>query len=447
MQSYKCGRYSPFLMQAILASAAQYAPSPLLAASGFSNRLEAQKSFASKATLLYDLGRERSQLRMLQGSLIMGTTSVFCFTKDKDFRYWLQNAARISVNMGLHKKDIADDVDLSVYKLCRRIWWLLYTWDVFLSITGWRNMRMLDCSDCDADPPTEDDWDEGPIPDQFSHVLTPTTKAQKLYLIENFKLAAIGDRCLVSLKFRPESESHLNVNDLARPFVLWRASLPELLRIQQYPEAARDNILPILLMATSYRIECVLYRAIRIGYQAKDEGRSSWAKQRLQVAMLELDTLIGKVMTYGLYESVTLNIVSCAITSLALRIDFVLSSSEPEASKVIAHVYIRQNMAFLMQLQHLPSVKSTVSMFEWVINQRGLGPVIAGLESPAKASNPDRGEVPGVPPTKDHSVDELALTIPTMFPTDIRSNTEAWFEELLSWEVPESLGGESGWCQ
>lgn len=103
LESYRSGQYSPFLMQTVLTSAFQYAPDQLVAASGFSSRYEAQDVCQSRATLLYDLGDEISQLRILQGSLVLGT-SIHSYTPDKDYRYWLMNAARIAVKMGLHRK-------------------------------------------------------------------------------------------------------------------------------------------------------------------------------------------------------------------------------------------------------------------------------------------------------------------------------------------------------
>jgi len=97
----------PLLMQAILACAAQFAPLELLKNCSFENRVTAQREFLNRAGLLYDLGYEKSQLRILQSSLILGTVA-FSIPLDKDFRYWLENAGRIAVNMGLHQKYVCN---------------------------------------------------------------------------------------------------------------------------------------------------------------------------------------------------------------------------------------------------------------------------------------------------------------------------------------------------
>lgn len=93
-------------MQAILVSAVPYAPMGVLTECGFTDRFTAQKFFFSNAVLLYDFGCEKSQLRMLQGSLILGT-AVVSYTMDKDFRFWHHNAVRVATRMGLHKSESA----------------------------------------------------------------------------------------------------------------------------------------------------------------------------------------------------------------------------------------------------------------------------------------------------------------------------------------------------
>lgn len=103
MQSYESGCYSYFLVQAILASATLHASESLLAACGFTGRQEALEVFYSRATMLLDFGRERNQLRVLQGSVILSMTGYTPTKSDKDFRYWLHNAVRTATRMGMHK--------------------------------------------------------------------------------------------------------------------------------------------------------------------------------------------------------------------------------------------------------------------------------------------------------------------------------------------------------
>lgn len=103
VRTYEAGGCSTFLLMAIFASVVQYAPPQLLVDAGFSDRSTAQSKLFSNAVLLYDFGCEKSQLRRLQGSLLLGISN-FSSTVDKDFRYWLYNAVRIATKMGLHRR-------------------------------------------------------------------------------------------------------------------------------------------------------------------------------------------------------------------------------------------------------------------------------------------------------------------------------------------------------
>lgn len=104
LRDYYSGCYSHFLVQAVLASGSLYAPMDVLSACGFGfqSRSDAQVAFCAKAALLYDFECERRQLRMLQGSAILGTTPCIHVT-DKEFRYWFHNAIRLAVKMGLNQ--------------------------------------------------------------------------------------------------------------------------------------------------------------------------------------------------------------------------------------------------------------------------------------------------------------------------------------------------------
>ena len=53
-------------------------------------------------------------------------------------------------------------------------------------------MRMLTNNICDTAPLREEDWDEEMVPQQYEKILPPETLTQKLYFIENCKLAVIG---------------------------------------------------------------------------------------------------------------------------------------------------------------------------------------------------------------------------------------------------------------
>jgi hypothetical protein len=192
MQEYMENKHSMFLIQSIFANVVPYTPASLLLEAGFSDRLVAQKSFFSKAKLLYDFGCEMGQLQLLQGSLMLSSLS-FQYAVDSDFRFWLSNAVRIATQMGLHRNNMARDLDSSTRKLLRRIWWVLYNRDILLTVSGLDNIRRLQDSDCDTAMLTEADWDEREIPQRFQVLLPHLPRLQKTYVVENCKLSVISE--------------------------------------------------------------------------------------------------------------------------------------------------------------------------------------------------------------------------------------------------------------
>ncbi|KAH7227161.1 uncharacterized protein BKA55DRAFT_584241 [Fusarium redolens] len=72
IRSYMSGCYSLFVMHAILASGALHVSLDTILECGAQSRLEAQTSFSSKATLLYDFGCETNHLHLLQGCVLLG---------------------------------------------------------------------------------------------------------------------------------------------------------------------------------------------------------------------------------------------------------------------------------------------------------------------------------------------------------------------------------------
>ena len=167
-----------------------FVPDNLLSMMGFADRSSAQRSFFSKAQLLYDLEAEKSQLCLLQGSLMM-TSSHFAFVVDKDCRFWLINAVRLATQMGLHRKQISAQLDKPSKKLFTRLFWVLYNRDVLMAIAGRANVRRLNDYHCDVPDLTEDDWENEDYPGPFGQYSSPTTHLQKLYLVQNTKLSKI----------------------------------------------------------------------------------------------------------------------------------------------------------------------------------------------------------------------------------------------------------------
>lgn len=179
-------------MYSIFANVAPYVPLPLIISLGFPDRLAAQKSFFSKAKLLYDFGCEKVQLRLLQGTLIL-SSFILTYAMDSDYRFWLSNAVRLATQMGLHRNSMVKELDPTSRKLFRRIWWVIYNRDVILAVTGLNNVRKVHDEHCDVALLTEDDFDDGAeLHMLHNNVVTDTSSLQKKYSVENCKLSLLG---------------------------------------------------------------------------------------------------------------------------------------------------------------------------------------------------------------------------------------------------------------
>ncbi|KAH8652128.1 fungal-specific transcription factor domain-containing protein [Xylariales sp. PMI_506] len=439
LESYRSGKHSAFLLQSVLASAVQYAPVQLLRSCGYNNRHEAQDKFYSNAVLLYDLGFENSQLRMLQGSLVLGT-SILSYTIDKDFRYWIHNAVRLATKMGLHRSNIEEDLDPSMYKLCRRIWWVIYNNDIMLSLTGFWNVRMLDSSDCDTTTPKEDDWEvESLMMGQDVPRLLPVSRQQKLYLIEFSKLSFIGERCLAILKNLQRGIEMSKDNDVSSEFSLWRSSLPRVLQVdtQGQDHVDGENVIPIVLMATSYRYECIFYRTLRKLYMSNGQDQQGWIYQRLKNTMLELDTLVGKAITSDIVQRLPLNFVNCVYTVLALRTELAVDAQESAINRSMAYTYIRQGLLFLHQIRTMPTVDWVLRVFDYVFVQKNLKSFVD--IHPAEFSNRgDEGFLGNS--VLGNNEDETSSSFTDPLPIELGGYDNSWFDGLLGYNFVNEMG-------
>ena len=94
--------------------------------------------------------------------------------------------------MGLHRKQIADQLDSSTRKLFARLFWVLHNKDVLMAIAGRTNVRRLNDDYCDVPEVAEEDWEDGENIQQFRHLISPITRLQKMYLVHNTRLSQIG---------------------------------------------------------------------------------------------------------------------------------------------------------------------------------------------------------------------------------------------------------------
>lgn len=100
---YQSGNCSLFLLYAILAVSASYAPQETISACGFTARSDAQTTFATRATLLYDFQFDNELLPVLQGALLL-TKIIPDKPIDKDSNYWYYTAMRLATKLEIYNQ-------------------------------------------------------------------------------------------------------------------------------------------------------------------------------------------------------------------------------------------------------------------------------------------------------------------------------------------------------
>ncbi|PKK47096.1 hypothetical protein CI102_9625 [Trichoderma harzianum] len=301
VDSYLSGSFSWFMMQAVLASAVPYTAMEVLTECGFTDRLTALEFFFSNAVRLYDFEYEESQLAKLQGSLVLSTVLV-SYTMDKDFRFWHHNAVRLAVRLGLHK-----DMQKTDSSQCR---------EIIFSIIHLEAPRLIQYSIRQA---PEVEWWNTPIPTSHASIIPSWTQGQKFYSSEHMKLAIIAIRWQDVLRALDSEQQPTRENiaeEMSCSFAEWRKSLPKNVSFSHSSSQDRvDEIWVAALEASCFRFECIFYRSLlrRTLARGATGGQVDSLKQRLRMAIFELDTIVSRLVIANLLRFANLNL-SLAVT-------------------------------------------------------------------------------------------------------------------------------------
>ncbi|RMJ17995.1 hypothetical protein CDV36_002310 [Fusarium kuroshium] len=363
LKGYQSGNCSLFLLYAIFATSAQFAPEEAISGCGFANRWAAQEGFFLKANLLHDFHYESDTLRMLQGSMTLGVI-ILDHPTDRDFQYWFHNSIRLAVKHDVHNTCAREDKSFKQLKLYRRIWWVLYCCDVFHSFVNTQNLQLLENVPL-LRPLNEDDWEIDDTSEE-NYLLSPVSYQQKTSLIAHCELAQIFGECLSTVK----NDCKQDVRQLMRPLDTWRTSLAEKMGITDpfhdgeiyYPET----------LAVSYRFEAIMCRLLRRCWRSRNVSGSEWAKQRLRSAIFELDTIAKRVLANGTIRKFPITFVTTMPALLALHIETALDPSETDLVRSMAKLSINQTMLVIDQVKDFPAISRALPAFEMVLSKKNL---------------------------------------------------------------------------
>ncbi|KAH7125996.1 fungal-specific transcription factor domain-containing protein [Dactylonectria macrodidyma] len=377
---------SSFLLYAIFAITVPYAPSNLVQAMSFESITEAQKAFFTRARVLFDFGCERGQLNLLQGSIFMSSFQN-SFAPDKDFRFWFNNAMHMATQMGLHRRNIEQDLDPAIHRVCRRIWWLLFQRDVMFSLAGFENVRHINDDETNTRFLCEDDWVELEVHDAVRTALPVTSKIQVQFMIENCKLAKLGARCVWLIRATDGAPSIDEARKLSEDITLWRRELPSELRMENTWELDEHNIWIIVILTFSYRLECLFYRKLRQRANGTGSDGLVWVNQRLVGAIFELSTLVRRAMAHNILTAGPPAMIVCTTQLMALQIEMALDNDCGKAKKQALKAEIHVILSYLHEIEEKwMNAKWASRVFQWVVRHTGLL-----LSEPGGLSNPDEG--------------------------------------------------------
>ncbi|KAF5640800.1 cutinase transcription factor 1 beta [Fusarium sp. NRRL 52700] len=363
MEDYYAGRHSVFIMQSILANVAAHTSEDILRQIGFKDRETAQKTFYSRATLIYDLGNETGQLSRLQGSIMLSSL-LFSYAVDKDFRYWFSNACRIATQLGLHRQYISERIDPRSKRLFRRIWWTLYNRDVLMAVLGLTNLTYFDERYSDAAQLTPDDWEDSEIPERYASVVPPTTRLHKIYLVENCKLSVIR---------RVPSNSEIKI--LEDDIMGWKNKLDPEISLMAFQEWSTANVWVLVLLAISFRLEAVFYRALReLHRRSSDYTSMQRVTQRQENAMFELSSIVQRASINNVIGLCPMSFMTCASSILAMRIEIALEPNTTPKKKMALTAQLFTELQYIREsCEYWSSMTWTLRMFEVAISRTGLG--------------------------------------------------------------------------
>ncbi|KIW25997.1 uncharacterized protein PV07_09129 [Cladophialophora immunda] len=458
MRNYTNGSCSIVLMQAVMANAMPFISNDLIVEMGFSTRAEAQRTFLTRAQLLYDFDTERSPLYLLQSCFFLSSLHTVRRT-NKDYRFWFGNAVRIAFQMGLHRKVILRDLDTSTQKLFRRMWSVIRNRDTLLTIAGHSNVRLINDDDSDMPDVGEDDWEEERDCEAFRNVLPPVTRLQRLYHVENTKLSHISADFCRMFRNNEHPPSIPRCQEFEQSIAEWQKGLPLELHSESVRSWSVENVWILVLRALACRLECVFYRTIRQLNRTWKKECLLASKQKQEIAMFELDSTIDRLVIHNLVGYCHSFIYMCICTITAMHIENALHTATSPQDKLAARLRIHKNLTCLRSnSEPWTWLEFMIRMLEVIIRRTGLSlDSVENADFDIASMNPfpervERHESEQRPDPRERdssarpegNADADGLTVdgidldmfdgmmtPVLDPFDLGHNPEAWVQEFL----------------
>ncbi|KAF2655994.1 hypothetical protein K491DRAFT_692489 [Lophiostoma macrostomum CBS 122681] len=325
MQEHSNNDCSTFVLYAMMMTVLPLAPGNILESIGHANAEMARFEYFTRARTLFDCNCERSELALLQGSLLL-SWSQQSFELNKTARFWHNNASRLAIQMGLHRcVDIRPQLDVAIYCLYRRIWWTIQQRDVLLLLTGFKDTRHVTEEECDTSIIELRDFEESPKSNgtRSNDNRDLVCNVQEQCFVHICKLIVICVR-FWQLQQKGCSLFGAGLRNINEHLGTWRANLPqemdhsELIQSRATWDLRHECILVMHLL--SHYLEVVLCRtaAMRI-------GESSEIVTKISRAAFEGRQLIQHAMIRGVVCFMPPFVMDCVAQIFAIELQMMQS--------------------------------------------------------------------------------------------------------------------------
>ncbi|KAL2844137.1 fungal-specific transcription factor domain-containing protein [Aspergillus pseudoustus] len=432
------GRVPPLLLQAVYLAAVSHCDQSLLTEAGFDNRYMAMFTFYQKTKALYDAGYESDAIVVLQSLYYLS----FWWerpTQQKDMWYWTGIIVNLAQSLGLHQEKTYTRLDEPTRKLWRRIWWSVYSHDIFLALQLGRIPHVNDAY-CSTKVLSERDFEEGDLPACFNLPSQPT-KERRFYLVY------FADLCSrVSKDHLLVSQANIDPSIALRPLdhiTTWKSSLPAEIQCRNSTFTVDEGFLASTLNLCFYTCDLLLRRNFFQDPRIMAAGTPAFETATQIVRILE------NFLSSGLLTACPLRVLPGTFAALSV---FITNIRKPlsQISDISAH---RARLCMLVLgklIDYWPPLLLYYPLFARILATRGChvpdeGVALSAQIQPEETQHNVAASTSGADPatTSDLLMSDALLNDADMFGINSMFPFSAFLnEELLDSDLNPMLPGE-----
>ncbi|KAJ5204614.1 Cutinase transcription factor 1 alpha [Penicillium cinerascens] len=346
---YQQRKLSRLLLQSLLFVGSTFCDESELHKAGLENRRQATYLFYNNAKDLYDAEYETNKITIIQSLFLLSFRRAGA-TLEKDARHWLGAAITLAETKALHRS--AGSRVSKRQRLRKRLWWSIYVRERQCAAALGLPNRVRD-EDCDAETPTEDDFEEAFSPSVSKEIMRQYT----LYSIGMTTLSRIIGR-IVHCGYLPNKVLSTSIREsIKNELFEWKQRLPVAMQLDS--TFGKQSSLHANMLHLAYNnLLILLFRSDFIeGKEDSLEGQIA-----LQAAASNAHAVEDILSSPGNFRFAQIHVITNLFNSLCihtLRLRRLLELPE-EPRRAIAEHQARICLLGLRELQKTWGVKNWV---------------------------------------------------------------------------------------